>query len=214
MAKPFKTHDIVRSNPKKRADYHGYKDDLIRDFGGRCAYCNLHQDSISMSHQIDHFIPQDAFKGKRNDLLTDYGNLVLACGKCNRAKGSKFDGDISLPNPKNERFYDPVETDYNTIFFRNDFGCIASHDPKGQQMITDIGLYRPIHIWGWVCEALERAIDDVDLRIDEEEDESIRGKLSEAAQKMKSQYIEIERSFRVAYKEKDWSLELSMREPH
>lgn len=207
IMRPFKTHEIVRSSPTPRSHYRDYKEDLIRDFGGRCAYCNLRRDSITTFFEIDHFIPKKVFEGKRDDLLTDYNNLVLACKKCNLAKGKKFEGDISLPDPKNERFYDPVETDYNTIFFRNDFGCISSHDQKGQQMIEDIRLYRPIHILGWVCEYLKNTIKKAESKIDETDNDEAKNKLAVAAQEMKNQHFELYSRFIASYNDKSFSLE-------
>lgn len=205
--RPFKTHKIIRNNPEKKANYHSYKEDLIRDFGGRCAYCNLHHESITTPFEIDHFIPRDAFTGVRDELLTDYNNLVLACKKCNLAKKDKFEGDISLPEPTNERFYDPVKTDYNTVFFRNDFGCIASSDSKGQRMIEDLGLYRPIHILGWICENLTSTIEEVESKISEVDNEEAKERLSAAAQELKGQHFRLYGRFIASYNDKSFSLE-------
>lgn len=207
MKRPFRTHKITRSSPSPRGNYRDYKDDLIRDFGGRCAYCDLHYESITTWFEVDHFIPRNAFKGIRDDLLTDYDNLVLACKKCNLAKGTKFEGDISLPVPTNERFFDPVKIDYNTVFFRNDFGCIASSDPKGQRMIEDLGLYQPIHILGWVCENLKSMIEKVESKIDETDNEVAKKKLAAAAQEMKNQHFELFGRFIASYNDKSFSLE-------
>ena len=150
----FKSHTITRSSPKPKNKYSYYKNDLRQDFCGRCAYCNLSDDSITTPFEIDHFITKTAFKDIRPELLTDYNNLIYSCKKCNNAKRGQFSGDLSVSHPTNELFYDPVLVDYNNIFYRNELGAIASDDAKGKHMIEILKLYRPIHILGWLCEKI------------------------------------------------------------
>jgi HNH endonuclease len=48
----------------------------------RCEYCQLHQDDVPLTHQIDHIIP------RKHGGPTVHLNLALACLECNRNKGS------------------------------------------------------------------------------------------------------------------------------
>ena len=204
--KAFKAHKIVRSFPPSKAPYQAYRPDLERDFCERCAYCNLHKASITTPFEIDHFIPRKIFEGVRDDLENDYKNLVLACKKCNIAKGAKFTGNIKASVVENERFYDPTTVEYNTIFYRNEFGVIASDDLKGRRMITDIKLYRPIHTLGWLCEQLAETADKLAAAIGAEKDLSRRAILSEAKNNVLSQYFKFNRLFIAAYNNSDFSL--------
>jgi HNH endonuclease len=48
----------------------------------RCEYCQLHQDDVPLTHQIDHIIP------RKHGGPTAHRNLARACLECNRHKGS------------------------------------------------------------------------------------------------------------------------------
>lgn len=203
----FKEHDIIISSPPHRTPHTAYRYDLEKDFCGRCAYCNLHKDSVTTPFEIDHFIPQKVFDGIRDDLLDDYRNLVYACKKCNGTKSSKFAGDMKSDNPTNELFYDPKQVDYNTIFYRNDYGAIVSDDAKGRSMIRDIKLYRPIHIMGWLCEKLASMADKLDAAISCETNPERQVVLQQAKDKICSKYLQYERIFKASYNEQDFSIE-------
>lgn len=169
--KDFKTHTIARSTPPHYEEYKKYKPYLENDFCNRCAYCNLSDKRITTPFEIDHFIPEVAFKETNPELKTDYNNLIYSCKKCNGTKGGKFKGDLSSQNPTNELFYDPVSVDYNIIFFRNELGAIDSDDPKGKEMIKLLKLYRPIHILGWLCEEIDATADKLEIAIKHENNE-------------------------------------------
>ena len=201
----FKSHVIVRSNPPQKSPYTCYKLDLEQDFHERCAYCNLHKHSVAISFEIDHFIPVKTFRGVRDDLREDYTNLVYACKKCNRAKGSQFSGDIKSDTVTNEKFYDPVEVDYNTIFYRNEYGAIASDDAKGRDMIADIKLYRPIHMLGWICEQFCQTKDKLDYEISHESDPNRKVLLEQVKLKIAEKYMDYARIFNATYNDPNFS---------
>ena len=202
--KDFKTHVIIRSTPTKKTDYRKYRPELEHDFHERCAYCNLHKNSITTQFEIDHFIPQGIFKGVRNDLLTEYSNLVYSCPKCNNAKGNQFSGDIYAKNVKNEKFYDPVETDYNSVFYRNEYGFIESDDTKGREMIEDIKLYRNIHALAWICEQLSEIREKLVFAIEQESDTERKSLLQEAKEKVTNAYFEKDKLFKAVYNNPDF----------
>lgn len=166
----FRTHKINRTFKGKYSTYQQYKTHLAEDFSHRCAYCNLRDKDVTTYFEIDHFVPQAEIE-KHNGLeylVTDYENLVYACKLCNGAKSNLFEGDL-LKNPyDNTRFYNPVTTDYNTIFFRDRHGTISSKDKKGRASIIDLKLYRPIHNLAWICEQLDDIIEKLAKNIENE----------------------------------------------
>lgn len=204
--KNFKSHTIVRSTPAHRNDYHAYKPYLKKDFCGRCAFCNLSDASITTPFEVEHLIPRAVFKEIRTDLETDYKNLVYACKKCNGAKSSQFEGDISAADPHNNLFYDPVLVDYNTIFYRNELGAIDSDDDKGKKMIELLKLYRPIHILGWLCEEINNTADKLRCAIDQELNEDRKKKLQTALEKLNEQYRKYNCLFIASYNEEEFQL--------
>ncbi len=202
----FKSHTIKRSHLPAKKNYRAYFEDLKKDFGGRCAYCNLHFQSITTPFEIDHFIPQKEIKDRRPELMAEYSNLIFACKKCNIAKGSQFSGDLSLEKPTNELFYDPAAVDYNTIFYRNELGLIDSDDPKGRTMIGSLKLYRPIHILGWLCEKLNFLADRLEKKIDAETNSEVRETYEEALNKINQQYRKFIRLFISSYNDDRFDL--------
>ena len=138
------------------------------------------------------------------DLLTDYQNLVYACKKCNVAKGSKFKGDITQAKPVNEQFYDPVLIDYNTIFYRNELGLIASDDEKGKRQIKDLKLYRPIHSLAWLCEELENTRKKLESIINSEMNPIRREKLKEAYNRINETHSKMLPLFIASYNNDDF----------
>ena len=204
--KDFKTHAITRSTPPQQTRYGDYKPFLKKDFCGRCAYCNLLDETITTPFEVDHFIPRAVFKHGRMDLDTDYTNLVYSCKKCNNAKRQQFSGDIHSANPTNELFYDPTMVDYNDIFYRNNFGAIDSDDDKGKKSITRLKLYRPIHILAWICEELNDTAEKLEAAIKVESETGRRQTLEAALNKINNQYRKMSRLFTAAYNDNSFSI--------
>ena len=204
--KDFKTHTITRSTPPHFSSYGDYKPYLERDFGERCAYCNLHSKRITTPFEVDHFIPRKAFEGVRPSLDTDYKNLVYACKKCNVAKSGKFEGDLTEVSPTNTLFYDPVLVDYNSIFYRNELGAIDSDDSKGKNMIKMLKLYRPIHILAWLCEEIRLTKDKLQGAIDVETNEAKKQEYQKALDGLNAQYCKFVDLFIASYNDNKFEL--------
>lgn len=179
----FKNHDIKRNCNKQYADYHRYKPYLQNDFSHRCAYCNLKDDRITSYFDVDHFVPKDEFEKYQEYkyLKTDYNNLIYSCHKCNLAKSQKFEGDLAIDPYANLRFYNPVDVDYNTVFYRDEKGNIASDDELGIKMIHDLKLYHPIHNLNWICERLDLLCSKLESAIEKEIDDTERKRLLKEA---------------------------------
>lgn len=199
----FKEHKIQKTEGLEFADIKRYRPFLSKDFAGRCCYCNMHENTITSSFQIDHFIPTRVFAGKKDDLKTDYRNLMWACPKCNLAKSSKYDGDImGSDRIENRLFYNPVDVDYDTIFFRNEFGAIDTEDAKGWEMIRSLKLYHPVHALAWLVEKLERTYGLLEKEIESTVDSERKKELERARDRIANIYIRKERALKAAYKNK------------
>lgn len=155
MQYKFREHEIKRSCNKVYKKYSSYKSFLEIDFKHRCAYCNLIDTATTTPFEVDHFIPRDSFKGILDELDTLYENLMYSCKKCNIAKGSKYSGKLVKGVIENLEFYNPVLTDMNDIFYRNEYGFIMSSDVKGREMILKMNLHHPIHAIGWMVEKIK-----------------------------------------------------------
>ena len=104
-----------RSNAQKKYRHRNIKDDLVRMFRSKCAYCESKITHVDYGH-IDHYRPKSKFP----DLTFEWSNLLLACGIFNgtKYKGEQFpevDEGGPLINPCDDDpndhfnfFYDPV----------------------------------------------------------------------------------------------------------
>lgn len=191
MKRKFRDFKIIRTCTKKYAVYGTYKPALREDFKGRCAYCNLLEDSITTPFEVDHYIPRDTFKDDWPELDTLYENLVFACKKCNIAKSSKYVGDISNKKIINEEFYNPVDVDYGTIFYRNDAGGIDSDDAKGKDMIAKLKLYKPIHNMAWICENLNITLEKIDIQIEKSHENILKREMLKKAKNQLNDYYRL-----------------------
>lgn len=197
----FKKHRIERTCTKEYKDYHRYKESLQKDFGGHCAYCNLNEEWVApLPFEVDHFIPRACFEAAgRDDLDTDYLNLIFSCPRCNRLKGNRFEGDILEHEISNPYFYNPAETDYNTIFYRDEKGRIHSDDELGEQMIRMLRLYRPSKQVAWLLDELKEVLDRIKGRLSRETDLQRAEKLKDASIHLEAALYRMQRIFVHSY---------------
>ena len=196
----FKEHEIKRTCDEKFDKYSKYKPYFKKDFQERCCYCNMPSELLTIPYHVEHFIPIKAFEGKKDSLLTEYENLMWACPKCNLSKGDKYKGDfLTSSKIENELFYNPVETDYNDIFFRNEIGGIDSEDAKGREMIKLLKLYRPIHNLAWLIERLEKLALNLEQAARQETDEVRKKLLEDAMGKVALECVKKSKLFRAVY---------------
>ena len=212
MKRKFRDYIIKRTCSKQYKKYPEYKPYLKEDFVHRCAYCNLIDSGmITTPFEIDHFVPRDTFKNEWPECETLYDNLIYSCKKCNIAKSNYFKGDISKRVIQNEYFYNPVETDYGVIFYRNDAGGIASDDEKGRDMIDKLKLYRPIHNMAWICETLKNTREKLNAQIEKVGKDTIQGQLLiEAKNELNDYFVTCQVIFLENYNNDKFSLESSI----
>lgn len=143
---PFRTHIPTRTySGKELKNYKSYKDQLAKDFQGRCGYtdCDHFWFGGKNNFQIDHFKP----KSKYPELLNSYSNLVYSCSYVNRAKS----------NDDNE-YLDPCTTDYNQHFNRDNQGNILpkEHSNIANYMYIKLKLYLKRYGIIWMLTQLEQ----------------------------------------------------------
>ena len=199
----FKEHKIQRTCDKHFNVPKKYSPYLQKDFHGRCCYCNMSEELVTVPYHVEHFIPVKVFTGVKDSLDVDYNNLMWSCPKCNLSKGDKYQGDIVNDSEiVNELFYNPVETDYNEIFYRNELGGISSDDPKGREMIKMLKLYRPVHNLAWLLERLEKLCAELEKQKVREKDPERKRLLGAAEGAVAIKCVKIEQEFRAVYKGK------------
>ncbi len=206
MQYKFRSHKITRTCYTSFTDYHDYKPFLEKDFHCRCAYCNLKKDYITTPFEIDHFIPRRIFSGKWDECDNLYENLIYCCKKCNIAKSSKYSGNLIIGVIENNDFYNPVTTDYNSIFYRNEYGFICSNDKKGRDIILKLKLYHPIHALEWMLEKIDNLANLFEEKINNSASEEQKQKYELLLQKSNKYYRKLNKIFIKNYNNKFFSL--------
>ena len=169
--KDFRNYKIVRNCTKEYKNYKSYLSNLADDFKHRCAYCNTHDKYISQGYPIDHFIPREAYENAGlKKLESDYNNLMYCCPKCNNSKSSQYEGNVHDGSFQNNFFYNPVDVNYNDIFYRNEYGGISSEDVKGKDMIIRLKLFSPMYNLSFLIEEITDVVDKLEQKIEETTD--------------------------------------------
>lgn len=120
--------------PIKRRHYRDALPELLRDFGGRCAYSMQHQ-SHSGPLEVDHFDPR-----QKKALIQDYNNLFPASRHCNGKKSDTWPTRAELA--AGCRFLNPCkEMDYGEqIFEKPDTHELVGITPAARWHIRMCGL--------------------------------------------------------------------------
>lgn len=91
--------------------------------GYRCEYCRIHQDDFYFQFEIDHIV------SLKHEGETSLENLALACGICNRNKGSDLgtylDGKkefVRLFDPRTDDWYEHFELSEGVILAKSPIG--------------------------------------------------------------------------------------------
>ena len=196
----FKQHSIRRTCKKDFDSYRDYRPYLYEDFSEHCCYCNMSQRILSDSFHVEHFIPRAKFEGKKDYLLTKYENLMLACPKCNSSKGNAYEGDLEQDDSiTNKLFYNPVETDYNDIFYRDKTGRIKSDDAKGKAMIDRLSLFRPVHNMAWLVEEYAQLIIETKNKAESEKNPEKAKRLNDLAAQIALEHFYLNMDFVAIY---------------
>lgn len=102
------------------------KDAVVADTDGKCAYCEARMLNVDYG-DIEHIRPKKIYP----DLVVAWHNLTLACGRCNGAKGSKWDEAVPFVNP----FEDAIA---DHLFFLGPF--VLGKSDRGDYTVTELDL--------------------------------------------------------------------------
>jgi hypothetical protein len=148
----------------QKAHYRDYKDELRKDFHGRCGYTDCLDIWWGDGFNVDHFAPRKPkvinpiklakFTAKEHI----YSNLVYACPQVNRAKSNDWASDDPDTFAAEDKGYlDPCTFDFNDYFERTDSGGIIPKDnPIARYMWAKLKLYLKRYELYW---RLEQIID-------------------------------------------------------
>ncbi len=117
-------------------------------------------------------------------------------------KEKSINGNINKLEIENELFYNPVEIDYNEIFYRNEYGGIDSEDQKGKEMISNLKLYRSLYNFAWMLEELCNTAQKLEKKMkDEKILDSKRAQYEEALNVINNYYRKLHNLFKKSYQE-------------
>lgn len=128
---------VFRADHRYAKDVHAYvsrnegtyKDDFIKIYNGKCAYCgtSIRINPKSM-FEIDHFIPQSAACFAKKADAGEINNLVLSCRICNHNK-SDF-----LMKAENQNLLHPDCEGIRNAFFRDEMYYIRVADGQPSEV--------------------------------------------------------------------------------
>lgn len=114
-----------------------------------------------------------------------------------------MNGDIENPKLNNDMFYNPTEIDYNTIFYRNEYGGIDSDDKKGRKMIAELKLYRALYNFLWMLEQLTDTADRLEDELKNKELTNEKKKMyQEELNLINRYYRKVHNLFQASYDDK------------
>ncbi|MBD2757067.1 HNH endonuclease [Spirosoma validum] len=117
----------------------------------RCEYCQLHEDDLFLSFEIDHVI--SVKHGGGNELA----NLAYACPHCNNHKGSdlttfldSYDDIVILFNPRIHKWNEHFSSDKGQLIAKTRIGqasikLLRLNEPDLiilRQLLTQVGRYK------------------------------------------------------------------------
>ena len=124
----------IRVKHKRAKNFHNlislnnneYKDDFIKCYDNKCAYCGLPLGIIEKNQfEVDHFMPKEI----KNENTNSIYNLVLSCYNCNRKKSDFVPGDNILH---------PDKLSLQDIFVRDDnFAIVISDKYKKNKNVKE-----------------------------------------------------------------------------
>jgi len=139
--------------------YQDHKPTLIKNFRGKCGYCNDNDIWRNTYYEIDHYIP----KGYLTDAeKKEYWNLIYSCRYCNNSKRAKWPTeDRNEENNGEEGFVSPYSTDYDLLFERDKEGKILPKPGLATWMHKNLNLGLKRHSIIWQLENLKSTVNKI-----------------------------------------------------
>jgi len=160
-----------RKNHPQYITVESYSKILKEDFHNMCGYCGKDFDIIPCEKQKDHLIPkEEAKKHNREELITDYKNLVYSCRVCNRNKWDRWPlNTIDKLNDGTVGYVDPASSEYNKHLKRNLNGEIVACTEVGEYMYGIFNFKnRLTEVW-WKMGLIKKNIEEIDKLLESKE---------------------------------------------
>lgn len=107
---------------------------IIRDFSGRCAYCQTATEITGARLVIEHILPESVGG------MTEQGNLCLACHSCNEFKGAKTT-DIDPETGESVALFHPRRQQWSVHFrWSEDGALLFGLTPTGRATVQALNL--------------------------------------------------------------------------
>lgn len=112
---------------------------VIQRAGFRCEYCLMRQEDFFFAFEVDHII------SVKHEGSSDPGNLALACGACNRHKGTNL--GTYLDNQRRfVRLFDPRRDIWSDHFELQEDGQIIPQTRVGRATLKILQMNDPDRI--------------------------------------------------------------------
>lgn len=161
-----------RKNYRRQNNIQNYTKILKEDFFNMCGYCGKDFNIVKCPPQKDHLIPKHiAKKVGRQDLLTDYNNLVYSCRVCNRNKWHTWPFDnVERTHDDKVGFVDPATEEFDDHLMRDSTGRIVPKTDVGNYMCTVFNFNnRLTEVW-WKLSVISNEIKEIDKMLENEQD--------------------------------------------
>lgn len=132
--------------------YQDHKPTLVKNFKGKCGYCNDNDVWRNTYYEIDHYIPKGYLTEAEKK---EYWNLIYSCRYCNNSKRAKWPtNDRNLENNGKEGFVSPYSEEYDLLFERDVEGKIIPQSDLAQWIHKNLNLGLKRHSIIWQLENL------------------------------------------------------------
>lgn len=163
-----------RNDQKHYQSIQSYTENLKEDFHGLCGYCGKDMNIIPCPAEKDHLIPESlAEEYGKNELITDYYNLVYACKTCNQKKKKQWPfNHINFINDGNTGYVDPATDEYDNHLEFDSNGKIIAKTSIGQYMYNVFDFKnRLTEVWFRISQIQEQ-LSEVDSKIQKNNDDT------------------------------------------
>lgn len=139
--------------------YQDHKPTLVKNFKGKCGYCNDNDIWRNTYYEIDHYIP----KGYLTEVeKKEYWNLIYSCRYCNNSKRAKWPtNDRDKDNNGKEGFVSPYLEKYDLLFKRDEEGKIIPQSGLAIWMHKNLNLGLKRHSIIWQLENLKSTVNKI-----------------------------------------------------
>ena len=139
--------------------YQDHKPTLVKNFRGKCGYCNDNDIWRNTYYEIDHYIPKGYLTEEEKK---EYWNLIYSCRYCNNSKRAKWPTkERDKDNDGKEGFVSPYLEKYDLLFKRDEEGKIIPQSDLAIWMYKNLNLGLKRHSIIWQLENLKSTVNKI-----------------------------------------------------